>query len=86
MARLVVLVQIPINSSTLGIYDYTIEYYDNEFASGVSDTVRVEIVRSTDGGGSRFIIPFGNYYLLFGFLSIIAIVFVTKYRISSKSK
>lgn len=81
-----ILIQVPINSTTVGIYDYTIEYYDNEFVSGVSDTVRVEIETSTGGGGLGFRIPFGNYYLLFGFLSIIAIVIVTKYRISSKSK
>lgn len=82
------LIHVPINSSTVGIYDYTIEYYDNEFVYGVSDTVRVEIETSTGGGGGGlpFRIPFGNYHLLFGFLSIIAIVIVTKHRISSKSK
>ncbi len=80
------LIQVPINNTYTGIYDYTIEYYDNEFVSGVSDTVRVDF--ETRDGGRRipFKIAFGNYHLLFSFLGIIAIVILTKHRISSKPK
>ena len=35
---------VPINYSKLGIYDYTIEYYDNHNQFGMNDTVRINIV------------------------------------------
>ncbi|MFX1364877.1 MAG: hypothetical protein ACFE9Y_08130 [Promethearchaeota archaeon] len=78
------IIQVPINSTTTGIYDYSIEYHDNEYVFGISDTVRVEIETARFGAGGRFRIPFGNYHLLFGFLSIIVIIIVKKRKILSK--
>ncbi len=80
----------PIDSSIAGIYNYTIEYYDNEYTNGLPDSVIVTINATSDGNGNgnggEPAIPFGNFYLPFGFFTIISIIIVKKRRILSKSK
>ena len=63
---------IPINRSKSGIYNYTIEYYDNYNNFGISDTVLVKIM------GDQ-IIPGLNIYLILltSFISISLIIGLT---------
>ena len=73
---------VPIDTSDAGIYNYTIEYYDIEYTFGVHDSVQVTI--TSNGNGTS--IPYGHYYLLFGFLGIVSIIIAKRRKILSQSK
>ncbi len=63
---------IPINRSKSGIYNYTIEYYDNYNNSGISDTVLVTIIENQIISGSNIYL-----ILLTSFISISVIIRLT---------
>ena len=67
---------IPINRTTPGIFNYTIEYYDVHNLFGVSDTVIVLIEPSESQ-----IIPFSNYYMIFMAFVILSLILITKRKI-----
>ena len=64
---------ISINRTIPGIYDYIIEYYDDQNAYGVLDTVVITIKGTS--------ISFGYYFLPFSFISIIFIIINWKRKI-----
>jgi len=75
----------PINRTTPGVYNYTIEYFDDQNQFGIPDTVIITIEEPSSSvpGGN---IPFGNSYLLITILSILSLIILIKHRIFSKSQ
>ncbi|MBA7542841.1 hypothetical protein ES705_35165 [subsurface metagenome] len=61
-----------INRTIPGVYDYSIEYYDDQRAYGVSDTVIVTIKGTS--------ISFGYYFLPFSFIGLIFIIISISWR------
>ncbi len=80
--------EVIIDSSSTGTYNYTIEYYDNEYTYGLPDSVIVTIDTTSDGNGNggETTIPFGNFYLPFSLFTIISIIIIKKRRILAKEK
>lgn len=68
------LIEIPIDTSVAGIFNFTIEYYDMWDLYGVEDTITVTI-DPVPG------IPFGNFYLIFAFLGVISLVILITRKI-----
>lgn len=77
-------ISIPINRTQIGIYNYTIGYFDNSDNSGIPDTVKVTIQASIEDGG--FVISFGNYYLIFIGFSIISLIIIKKRKFLRRIK
>ena len=75
---------VPINSTISGIFNYTIEYYDVYNLFGVSDTVIVNII--TEPLRDNGIIPFGNYYIIFMVFGILLLGIIIKRKILSNNK
>ncbi len=73
------LIEITIDSSVAGIFNYTIEYYDTYNLYGIEDTVTVTI-DPVPG------ISFGHYYFLFTILSVVSLVVFKKLKLTLKSK
>jgi Fe-S cluster biogenesis protein NfuA len=67
---------VSINRTTPGVYDYIIEYYDDQRTYGVSDTVIVTIKGTS--------ISFGYYFLPFSFIGLIFIIISWRRKINHK--
>jgi len=65
-----------INRTIPGVYDYSIEYYDDQRTYGVSDTVIVTIKGTS--------ISFGYYFLPFSFIGLIFIIISWRRKINHK--
>ncbi len=81
---------VPINRTISGFYNYTIEYFDSENQFGISDTVIVKVEEPPmngdgNGGDDVEIIPFGIHYLLITILSVISLLIIQKNRIRKMS-
>ena len=68
---------VPINRTALGVYNYTVEYYDNHDQLGIPDTVIVTIEAEK---AEKAAIPSGNYYLLLFILGITYVIIKEKRR------
>jgi hypothetical protein len=67
---------VSINRTTPGVYDYIIEYYDDQGTYGVSDMVIVTIEGTS--------ISFGYYFLPFSFIGLILIIISWRRKINHK--
>ncbi len=70
-------INIAINLTVTGVYNYTIEYYDNQNQFGVPDTVLVTITKADDDVA----IPFGNYYMVFFAIGVVSLIIINKRRL-----
>jgi hypothetical protein len=72
---------VQINRSTLGTFNYTIEYYDNNNKFGIPSTVIVTI--TIDPVSEVPLISLGSYSLVFMVISVVSITFLKKKKISN---
>jgi len=86
-----VVLNVAINRTALGIFNYTIEYYNSQSVFGLSDTVIVTINPALppadddddddDNNNGTSTIPFGYFYILFTAVSIISLIIFLKYKV-----
>jgi predicted lipoprotein with Yx(FWY)xxD motif len=74
------LFSVSINRTTPGVYDYSIEYYDDQGTYGVSDTVIVTVEAKIESTS----ISFGYYFLPFSFIGLIFIIISWRRKINHK--
>ena len=75
---------VPINRSSLGIFNYTIEYYDNNNQYGIPNTVIVTIT-SEPVEDEDPIISFGHYYVAFMVFSLLSLLILKRREIFKKT-
>ncbi|MFX0094461.1 MAG: hypothetical protein ACFFBD_22175 [Candidatus Hodarchaeota archaeon] len=68
--------QVPINTSIVGTWEYTIEYYDSSGFMGIPDTVLIKINERPTGGAPKIY----GYYLLLTISAIFIGIFVIKIK------
>ncbi len=85
-----VVLNVAINRTALGIFNYTIEYNNSQGVFGLSDTVIMTINSALrpahdddddDNNNGTAVIPFGYYYLLFTVISIISLIIALKQKV-----
>jgi nicotinic acid mononucleotide adenylyltransferase len=72
---------VPINRSSLGIFNYTIEYYDDNNQFGNPNTVIV-IIASDPIDNEDLAISFGYYYVAFMMISVLSLMILKKRKIT----
>jgi len=74
------LLNLAINRTELGIFSYSLEYYDELNQVGIPDTIIVSIKTPS----STKTIPLGHYYLFFIILGVLSLILIKKSQFKKK--